>query len=78
MRSRVVMAIVLATTAMMMRITTKETIWMAVTIAPLMAMNPWLKAFSVSVSVSAREFLKYLSTARATSGATSGLATAIM
>ena len=39
-RSRVVMAMVLATTAMMMTITTKETIWMAITMASVMETKP--------------------------------------
>ena len=77
-RSRAVMAMVLAATAMMMTITTKETSWMAMMIASVMEMKASRKAFSVSVRVSAREFLKVLSIARATSAARFGSVTPTM
>ena len=52
------MAMVLAITAMMMRMTTKETARIATTIASDIETKPSWKAFSVSVKVSASEFLK--------------------
>ncbi len=48
---------------------------MAMTIASDMEMKPIWKAFSVSVRVSAREFLNIRSTAAETSAARSGLLT---
>ena len=51
------MAIVLASTMSMIPMTTTEITLMAETIAPVMATNPSWKAFSVSVRVSAKEFL---------------------
>ena len=59
--SRAVIAMVFAATTIMMTITTYETTWMAIMIASVMAMKPRLKAFSVSVIVSASEFLKMAS-----------------
>ena len=56
----------------MMTITARETRRITMTIASVMETNDMAKAFSVSVSVSAREFLNVLSTARATSAAISG------
>ncbi len=51
---------------------------MAIMIASVMETNPIWKARSVSVRVSAREFLKVRSTSWATSAAWFGLATPIM
>ena len=56
MRSRAVIAMVLAITARMMKITTNDTMRMAMTMASVMATKPIWNAFSVSVSVSASEF----------------------
>ena len=50
---------------------------MTMMMASIMEMKPMLKAFSVSVSVSAREFLKILSTCDATSAAMSARSTPI-
>ena len=55
--SRAVIDMVLAATAMMMTITTRETRRMTMMIASVMEMKRQANAFSVSVSVSAREFL---------------------
>ena len=54
---------VFAMTARMMTITTNDTIRMATTIASVMATKPSWNAFSVSVSVSASEFLNCASIA---------------
>jgi len=51
---------------------------MATRIASVMETKLIWKAFSVSVRVSAREFLKMASTARETSAASSGLAREMM
>src|SRR5271157_3205412 len=56
-RSRAFMAIVLAITAMIIIMTTKDTIRMATMMASDIDTNPSWKAFSVSVNVSASEFL---------------------
>ncbi len=69
------MAMVLAATTMMMAITMYETIWIATMIASVIDTKLMWKAFSVSVRVSAREFLNMESTASATSGASPGLFT---
>ena len=71
-RSRAVIAMVFAITAMMMKMTRKETTWIATTIASVMATNPSWNAFSVSVSVSAREFLNIWSIAPLTAAARLG------
>jgi len=78
MRSLAVMAMVLATTAMIMIITTNETSFMTMTMASVMEMKPRAKAFSDSVSVSAREFLKMPSMASVTSEESAGLVIPIM
>ena len=57
MRSRTVIAIVFAITAMMMMMTKNETILIATTMASVIDTNPSWNACSVSVSVSASEFL---------------------
>src|SRR5664279_2241461 len=62
-RSRAVMAMVLAITAMMMTMITNDTAWIAISIASVMATKPSWNAFSVSVSVSASEFLNTASIA---------------
>ena len=58
------MAMVLAITAMMMMITTNDTACTATRIVSVMATKPSWNAFSVSVSVSAKEFLNVASTSR--------------
>ena len=68
-RSRAVIAMVFAMTAMMMKITRKETTWMATTMASVIATKPSWNAFSVSVSVSASEFLNPWSMAALTAAA---------
>jgi hypothetical protein len=68
-RSRAVIAIVLAITAMMMTMTTNDTAWIASRIASDIDTNPSWKAFSVSVSVSASEFLNVESIACDTAAA---------
>ena len=73
-RSRAVIAIVFAITAMMMTITTKDTAWIASRIASVIATKPSWNAFSVSVSVSASEFLNVASIAAETSAACAGIA----
>ena len=77
-RSRAVMAIVLATTAMMMTMITMETSWMATRIASVMETKLIWKAFSVSVRVSASEFLKVASIVVLTSPARFGFVMPIM
>ena len=57
---------------MIIMITTKDTNWIATTIASDMEINPSAKAFSVSVNVSASEFLNILSTVCETSAARPG------
>src|SRR3989339_1259583 len=76
--SRAVMAMVLATTAMMIMITMKETSWITVTMASVMVTKLIWNAFSVSVRVSASEFLNVLSTASDISAAWSGSSIAMM
>src|SRR4051812_38449084 len=71
-RSRALIAIVLAITAMMIRMTTKDTTRIATTIASDIDTKPSWKAFSVSVSVSAREFLNVASIALEMAAAFSG------
>ncbi len=66
------MAMVLAITAMMITMTTKDIRRTAATIASDMETKPSWKAFSVSVSVSASEFLNVASTAWAIDAAFSG------
>ena len=66
------MAIVFAITAMMMTITTNETAWIASRIASVIATNDSWNAFSVSVNVSASEFLNVASIAADTSAACAG------
>ena len=61
-----------AITAMMMTITTKLTAWIASRIASVIATNDSWNAFSVSVSVSASEFLNVASIAVETSAACCG------
>ena len=68
-RSRAVIAIVLAITAMMITITTNDTAWMASRIASDIDTKPSWNAFSVSVSVSASEFLNVASIASETAAA---------
>ena len=72
LRSRAVMAIVFAITAMMMTMTTKLTAWIASRIVSAIATKPSWNAFSVSVSVSASEFLNVASIACDTSAACCG------
>ena len=78
MRSRAVIAMVFAITAMMMKITRNDTILIATTIASVIDTKPSWNACSVSVSVSASEFLNVLSTAAATSAARSALVSEMM
>ena len=73
-RSLAVMAMVLARTIIMMMMTTREMTLTETRIASVMAMKPSWKAFSVSVRVSAREFLKVRSTTWAISGDLKGSA----
>ena len=63
---------------MMMTITARETRRITMMMASVMETKDRVKAFSVSVSVSAREFLNMPSMARATSGAISGRSTPMM
>ncbi len=68
MRSRAVIAIVFAITAMMMKITRKDTARIATTIASVIETKESWNAFSVSVSVSASELRNWASTAAAQLG----------
>ncbi|OPY05793.1 MAG: hypothetical protein A4E61_00171 [Syntrophorhabdus sp. PtaB.Bin184] len=77
-RSLTDMATVFATTARIMMMTTKETSWMAVMIVSDMATKPRVNAFSVSVMVSAKEFLKRASMDPAVETACPGSLTPIM
>ena len=72
-RSRAVIAIVLAITARMMKITTNDTMRIATTIASVIATKPSWNAFSVSVSVSASELTNCASIARAISAERGGV-----
>ena len=63
-----------AITAMMMTMTTNDTAWIASRIASVIATKPSWNAFSVSVSVSASEFLNVASIACETAAAASGIA----
>ncbi len=69
--SRAVIAMVLAITASMMKITRNETMRTAMRIASVCLMNPIWNAFSVSVRVSAGEFLNSASIASLTCAARS-------
>ena len=59
---------------MMIRMTTNDTAWIAARIASVIATKPSWNAFSVSVSVSASEFLNVASMRCDTSAACSGIA----
>ena len=72
-RSRAVIAMVLAITAMMMKMTRNDTILIATTMASVIDTKPSWNACSVSVSVSASEFLKVASIAAVTAAARSAL-----
>ena len=63
-----------AITAMMMTITTNDTAWIATRIASVIATKPSWNAFSVSVSVSASEFLNVASIACGHLGRLRGIA----
>ena len=74
-RSRAFMAMVLARTPRITPMTSQETAWMARRMAEVISTKLILKAASVSVRVSAREFLKAASMAPETGAARSGRAT---
>ncbi len=78
LRSRAVIAMVFAITAMMMTMTTKLTAWIATRMVSAIATKPSWNAFSVSVRVSASEFRNVASIACETSAACWGSASSSM